>query len=41
MMPQENIWKPVVYATVSCYGQGSFFCIDIDDYSLIIENERN
>lgn len=37
--PLEAIWK--FHVTAGCDGQESFFCSDIKDCKLIIENERH
>lgn len=41
VLPLKILWKSIICAAADCYGQGSFFCSDIDDYRLKIENEKH
>lgn len=40
ILPLETTCKSVIHAAAGCYEPGSFFCSGINDYGLIIENER-
>lgn len=37
----ETTWKSMIHAATGCYGQGSFFCSDIDYCRFTAENERH
>lgn len=39
-LPLETTCKSVIHAAAGCYEPGSFFCSGINDYGLLIENER-
>lgn len=38
---QDEVWKSMIHAAANCHGQRNFFCSNIADCRLIMENERH
>lgn len=38
---QETKWKSMISVVCDHKGQGSFFCNSVDDFWLVVENERH